>query len=298
MPSKRRVFFLLMLMLARSVFAVAAPPDSPTQTPVVLEFGDVTAIAMLEDSETTRAFLDLLPLTLPMTRFYDREYAASLRPASLPATGEMLSDYENGDVTYYVSGNAFAVFFGKAETSSQDGLIRMGKITSDLSDLIALQGDQEVTITRADEEADGTVNADFSVYTNLTITGLDATAMDAEQLAVLGQQLRYLQAMTEADVDTLREIVAPDRVFTHMSGMQQTPEEYFADIQDGNLRYFAVDVEDPVVEVEGNLASVTYGSVLHANAYGAQGSYRFGGTHWFEKRDGAWISINNPNQEE
>ena len=132
---------------------------------------------------------------------------------------------------------------------------------------------------------------DFSDFPNVELTGVDLSALDDEQLAVLYQQARYCQAMTDADTDTLREIVSPDAVFTHMSGRQQTREEYFADIESGALRYFTIGIDRPTVEVDGDAASVTYTSVLNANAYGARGTFRMGGTHWFEKRDGAWISV-------
>ena len=133
---------------------------------------------------------------------------------------------------------------------------------------------------------------DFSDFPNVELTGVDLSALDDEQLAVLYQQARYCQAMTDADTDTLREIVSPDAVFTHMSGRQQTREEYFADIESGALRYYTIGIDHPTVEVDGDAASITYTSVLNANAYGARGTFRMGGTHWFEKRDGAWISVN------
>ena len=133
---------------------------------------------------------------------------------------------------------------------------------------------------------------DFSDFPNVELIGVDLSALDDEQLAVLYQQARYCQAMTDADTDTLREIVSPDAVFTHMSGRQQTREEYFADIESGALRYYTIGIDHPTVEVDGDAASITYTSVLNANAYGARGTFRMGGTHWFEKRDGAWISVN------
>lgn len=137
---------------------------------------------------------------------------------------------------------------------------------------------------------------DFSIFTNVEIVDADLSAMNEESLKVLYQQARYCQAMTDADTDTLREIVSKDAIFTHMSGRQQTREEYFADIEKGSLRYFTIGINSPVVEIDGELARVTYTSVLNANAYGARGTYRMGGTHWFEKQDGKWISINNPNE--
>ena len=133
---------------------------------------------------------------------------------------------------------------------------------------------------------------DFSALHNVELIGVEFSALDDDQLAVLYQQARYCQAMTGADTDTLREIVSPDAVFTHMSGRQQTREEYFADIESGALRYYTIGIDHPTVEVDGGTASITYTSVLNANAYGARGTFRMSGTHWFEKRDGEWISVN------
>lgn len=137
---------------------------------------------------------------------------------------------------------------------------------------------------------------DFSAFPNVELIGAELPALDSEQLAVLYQQARYCQAMTDADTDTLREIIAEDTVFTHMSGRRQTREEYLADIESGALRYFTIGIDHPVVVVvvDGTLASVTYTSVLNANAYGTRGTYRMAGTHWFEKHDDAWISVNAP----
>lgn len=84
------------------------------------------------------------------------------------------------------------------------------------------------------------VDSDFSVFHNVEITGIDLSALSAEEQAVLYQQARYCQAMTEADTETMTKITAPDMIFTHMSGRQQTREEYFSDIADGNLQYFTI----------------------------------------------------------
>lgn len=133
---------------------------------------------------------------------------------------------------------------------------------------------------------------DFSTFPNVKITGVDFSILTEEQLSVLYQAARYCEAMTEADIDTMREIVSEDMTFTHMSGMRQTREEYFADVADGSLRYYAIGMEKPVVKVDGDHATVTYTSVLNANAYGARGTFRMKGTHHYEKRDGAWIAVN------
>ena len=132
----------------------------------------------------------------------------------------------------------------------------------------------------------------FEEFNNVEITGVDVSGLDDDELSVLHTQARYCQAMTDADIDTLREIVSENMTFTHMSGMTQSREEYFADIADGSLYYFTIGIANPVIEVDGDSASITFTSVLNANAYGARGTFRMKGTHHYERRDGEWIAVN------
>ena len=260
-------------------------------TEIMMQFGDTKITAVLDNSETSKAFLELLPLTLDMQRYADREYYAAIN--ELPEDGERIPDFENGDVTYYTAGKSLAIFFGNAENSNQSDLIRMGRITSDLSSFEYMDDSVTVTITTAEsEETAETMEYDFEQFSNVNITGIDILSLSEEELAVLYAQARYCQAMTDADIDTMRELVSEDMVFTHMSGMQQTREEYFADVADGRLNYFTIGIADPVITVDGDKAQITYTSVLNANAYGPRGTYRMKGTHHYEKQDGAWIAVN------
>ena len=83
---------------------------------------------------------------------------------------------------------------------------------------------------------------DLSVFPNVSVTGAELNALSAEQRAVLFAQARYCQAMTDADTDTMRELVSEDMVFVHMSGMRQTRKEYFADVANGSLRYCTIGI--------------------------------------------------------
>ena len=142
------------------------------------------------------------------------------------------------------------------------------------------------------EESD--MKYDFSVFTNVKLAGVDISSLNEDALSALYQAARYCQAMTEADIDTMREIVSEDMIFTHMSGMKQTREEYFADVADGSLSYYAIGMEHPAVAVDGDMAAVSYTSVLSANAYGARGTFRMNGTHYYRRIDGEWIAVNRP----
>ena len=139
------------------------------------------------------------------------------------------------------------------------------------------------------EETD--MKYDFSIFTNVTLTGIDISTLNEDELSALYQAARYCQAMTKADIDTMREIVSEHMTFTHMSGRTQTREEYFADVADGSLTYYAIGMENPVGEVDGDVATVTYTSALTANAYGVRGTFRMKGTHYYRRIDGEWIAI-------
>ncbi|MDO4272123.1 MAG: cyclophilin-like fold protein [Eubacteriales bacterium] len=126
--------------------ADATEPSSETAgtTDIRMTAGDTVITATLDNSETTQAFLDTLPRTLTMNHYGGREYYG--RMESLPENGEEIADFENGDVTYFPAGPSFTVFFAGEDSSDQDGLIRMGKITSDLSVFDTLGDEVEMRI--------------------------------------------------------------------------------------------------------------------------------------------------------
>lgn len=269
-------------------------------TEITMTFGDTVVAAVLDDSEASQAFLQTLPLTISMNRYGDREYYAAI--SELPENGEEIPDFENGDVTYYTSGKSLAVFFGNEGNSHQADLIRIGRITSDLFVFDDIPDTVEVVIQATGEkESDGGADYmdgyDFTEFSNVEITGVTLSELDAEQLSALYTQARYCQAMVDADTDTMGEIVSEDMTFTHMSGRIQTREGYFADIESGSLDYFKIGIENPVIEVNGDTASIAYTSVLDANAYGARGTYRMNGTHWYRNNGGEWTAVNAPEDE-
>lgn len=133
---------------------------------------------------------------------------------------------------------------------------------------------------------------DLSEFKNVKITGIDIDALTDEEIEVLYTQSKYCQAMVDADIDTLKQIVPKEVTFTHMSGKVQTRDEYFDDIKNGKLNYYNITIENPKINVNGDTAIIDYTSVLDANAYGAKGVYRIHGTHKFKKYDGKWYSSN------
>ena len=184
-----------------------------------------------------------------------------------------------------------AFLLGGYITAQADG-VQIEKYNLDCSQRTA--GGLSETVSRlSDQRRTETVSTyDFDAFYHVEIIGAKLDSFSDAELSVLYRQAEYCQAMTDADIDKMREILSEDMIFTHMSGMQQSREEYLADIANGRLNYFTIGIEKPVIEVDGETAAITFTSVLNANAYGARGTFRMKGTHHYENRDGEWIAVN------
>lgn len=257
----------LVLTLILCLAAIPAIAEEGEIMPtVLLTAGDITIAVQMEENPTSRDFLAQLPLTLTMARYDDREYYAAM-PTELSNDAALLDGFTNGDFTYYTTGNSLAVFFGGDDRSSQSGLIRMGRVLTDLNVFTNLDKSVEFTI------AEGVLTPEQEILTDLRV---------------------YYDAMENADIDTMSKYIADDATFTHMSGLTQTKDEYLADIASGELDYINISQEDVVITVEGDRATVSHTSVMEANAYGAYGTYRMGGTSHLVKQNGLWVRGKRP----
>ena len=86
--------------------------------------------ATLIDSETTRDFISLLPLTLTMNDLFGREKFGHL-PRAISEGGKRTRTYEVGDVIYWSPGPDVAMFYRHdGQSIPSPGIIVMGKIDS------------------------------------------------------------------------------------------------------------------------------------------------------------------------
>jgi len=95
-----------------------------------LNVADKVITATLIDSETTRDFISLLPLTLTMNDLFRREKFAHL-PRALSNEGKRTHTYEVGDVAYWSPGPDVAIFYRHdGQEVPEPGIIVIGKIES------------------------------------------------------------------------------------------------------------------------------------------------------------------------
>lgn len=95
-----------------------------------LKIDNKAITATLIDSETTRDFISLLPLTLKMNDLFGREKFAHL-PRAISKEGNRTHTYEVGDVAYWPPGPDVAIFNRHDGQEIPDpGIIVIGKIDS------------------------------------------------------------------------------------------------------------------------------------------------------------------------
>lgn len=133
---------------------------------------------------------------------------------------------------------------------------------------------------------------DFDQFKNVSITGIKIDHLTNDEQSVLFQQARYCQAMTDADMNTLKDIISQNMIFTHMSGKQQSRDEYLHDIETGHLKYYTIGIANPNIKVNKDMANITFTSILNAYAYGARGTFKMKGTHHYKRINGVWIAVN------
>jgi hypothetical protein len=106
---------------------------------------DRAITATLIDSETTKDFVSLLPLTLTMNDLFGREKFAHL-PRAISEGGKRARTYEIGDVIYWSPGPDVAMYYRQdGQPIPSPGIIVIGKIDADV-EALNVSGSVKVTI--------------------------------------------------------------------------------------------------------------------------------------------------------
>lgn len=117
-------------------------PNQSENMNIKMIIGDKIVTATLNGTPTSQDFIATLPLTLQMSRHDDREYYAAI---SLSKNASTQDGYAVGDISYWIPGNCIVFYYAQGYTGS---LIKMGKITSDLSIFNSLNSNIAVRIEK------------------------------------------------------------------------------------------------------------------------------------------------------
>lgn len=111
---------------------------------LIIEVGEDRVTAVLNDSETARDFMSLLPLTLKMSDYNATEKVADL-PRELSLEGAPNSyDPEAGDICTYAPWGNFVVFY--KNFGNTNGLVPLAHIESGLEHFTEQSGEFDIII--------------------------------------------------------------------------------------------------------------------------------------------------------
>ncbi|MDD6241434.1 MAG: nuclear transport factor 2 family protein [Eubacteriales bacterium] len=139
---------------------------------------------------------------------------------------------------------------------------------------------------------------DFKALKNVYLKGVDLTKFQPAERVLLYTFATCCEALIEKDLDTVGNLLSADYVFAHRDGRRQNVSEYFSDVAEGHLTYHRIGIEDPVIEIEDDKATLTLTVISEETAYGERGTYQEKVLHHYENWDGDWVEVNDPASEE
>ena len=97
------------------------------------------------------------------------------------------------------------------------------------------------------------------------------------------------EGMISKDETLLREVLDDSFVLVHMTGMQQSKEEFISAVMNGTLNYFSGRQESLTVEQSGDTAVMIGRSVVAAAVFsGGKHTWRLQQKCDMKKADGKW----------
>ena len=101
-------------------------------------------------------------------------------------------------------------------------------------------------------------------------------------------------ASINKDLDKLNEILADNYILVHMTGMNQTKEDYINSVKNGDLKYYESIHESIDVKIDNNKASVIGKTKTLASPFGISKSWwRLRQDLDLEKINGKWMIIHS-----
>lgn len=99
------------------------------------------------------------------------------------------------------------------------------------------------------------------------------------------------RAMIDQDVATLEKLIAPDAKFYHITGAEQSRDEWLHQIKLGRMHYFDSKEELLQATIDGDSADVIARNQLDARIYGFRNTWPLQTRTKLQKLNGQWLII-------
>lgn len=104
--------------------------------------------------------------------------------------------------------------------------------------------------------------------------------------------IELTQASINKNIEKLNELLSDKYILVHMTGMNQTKDDYINSVKNGSLKYYDAVHDSVVVSIDGNMASIVGKSKVLASPFGMSKSWwRLKQNITLEKIDGKWLII-------
>jgi ketosteroid isomerase-like protein len=117
---------------------------------------------------------------------------------------------------------------------------------------------------------------------------MERMEQEAHRAAVLGLVNDYHRAMVEADTDKLAALVDHCFSLVHITGYGQPRDEWLEVIRTGQFDYHRIDIDEVVVRLDADLASVTGSGTFNATINGMHAPWRLRFTLVVAPENGQW----------
>ena len=281
----------------------------------VVEKGNTAVVAEMIAEQTGADLFEIRPVT-PYPSDYNEMLAVSRRETqenARPEISNTVDDWDSYDVvflgypiwggdmpkivyhfleSYDFSGKTIVPFC----THAGSGLANtVSTIRSECSGAAVLDGFAiEGRTAQNNRDETERMVAEWLKNTSRVVSSLEtSSASDLEQ-AAMETYREQARAMVEQDIQTLERTMDDALILRHMSGVTQTKSEWLKDIEDEEMRYYSIDIQNLSAEVQDDVVVVHHTSVIDARIYGSRGTWTLTGDSYYANRNGHWVRVNKP----
>ena len=119
-----------------------------------------------------------------------------------------------------------------------------------------------------------------------------STKMSDDKQQILAVYERINDAMVNKDTETLATIFEDNHKFVHMSGYQQSKQEWLEQIENEKMRYFKTMPQKTTITINGHTAILICDIKIDARIYGIRNTWSMRVKMYFEKRGDNWYPVN------
>ena len=98
------------------------------------------------------------------------------------------------------------------------------------------------------------------------------------------------QAMLAAGTSRLDDLLADDFTAVHITGYEQSKDEWLEQIRAGEMAYHDVQEQSASVAIDGDTAVLTSRNLVTATIGGSRGTWRLESTTTYVKTGGTWLA--------